>query len=414
MLIISTDRAQAAEPMRFGSDIESIDRATSRGLALSYGSFWVGSWTQKYGWGYAQDQMRAAAARNVTPVIHWWYWGDDISPTCVERGCFDGRQGVQKDKATWYRMTAELSQLIAQTMGNREVVVIVETEFNKGGIETYPPFDQYLSDQAAILHQRGNVKVVVGFGNWGRENWSRFSRSIGSADYLGAQLLRSSLRDGSYGDAVGSIISSARYLQGAFGKPTFITDLALSSYPTSNFEQVQANVFANLFSRMNELKDAGVRGVIYRMMMDDPGFDTANYHGEAERHWGLLRADGSEKPAFSQFVAGLRREQSGTPAPTANPAPPAGPTANVPNAPANFRSQVNGGVVTMQWDAAASASSYLIEAGSASGLTNLATVEVGATGIQVNAPPGTYFVRVRARNGSGLSGGSNEQIVQVR
>src|SRR5687767_14212707 len=118
-------------------------------------------------------------------------------------------------------------------------------------------------------------------------------------------MLRSSVREEShYGDAVDTMISSARYLQSAFGKPSLVTDLALSSFPSGDFERAQALVAAQVFARIGELKDAGVRGVLYRMLVDNPAFDTSNYHGEAERHWGLLRADGSEKPAFAHFVAG--------------------------------------------------------------------------------------------------------------
>ncbi len=101
------------------------------------------------------------------------YWGDDIGPTCVTTGCYHSRQKVQKDRATWYRMSDELSQLISRTMGDRETFVVLENEFNKNGVETYEPFDAELANVAAILHRRGNVKVVLGFGNWAREHWKR-------------------------------------------------------------------------------------------------------------------------------------------------------------------------------------------------------------------------------------------------
>jgi hypothetical protein len=66
-----------------------------------------------------------------------------------------------------------------------------------------------------------------------------------------------------------------------------------------------------LFKRIGELNNAGVRGVSYCTLMDNPSFDTSNYHGIAERYWGLLRADGSEKPAFSRLVEGVRAENGG-------------------------------------------------------------------------------------------------------
>jgi len=36
----------------------------------------------------------------------------------------------------------------------------------------------------------------------------------------------------------------------------------------------------------------------------------ANYHGEAERHWGLVRADGSFKTAYGTFVSGIAEERA--------------------------------------------------------------------------------------------------------
>lgn len=410
LLLASGNSVAMAGPMRFGGDISTVPRARSQGLELSYGTFWLGSWTQKYGWGYAYENLRAAASSDITPVINWWYWGDDISPQCVENGCWDGRQGVWKDKANWYRMTEDLARTIEATMGGRETVVVLETEFNKGGIETYEPFDGYLADAADILHARGNIKVVLGFGNWGRQNWPRFDRAVQSSDLLGMQLLRSSIRDArSYSSAVSTLVSSAQYLQGTFGKPTIVTDLGLSSY--AGYEHPQAQVVADLFGRMGELKNAGVQAVLYRMLVDDPTFDTSNYHGEAERHWGLLRADGSQKPAFAIFAEGLRHENGGgIPAPT-------GPTCTTPDAPRNFAFNVQGALVTLQWSAPASGgtpAAYLIEAGTGPGLANLVQIPVVASVAQAMAPPGTYYVRIRAQNACGVSGASNEHAIIVR
>ena len=206
-------------------------------------------------------------------------------------------------------MSDELSKVIERTMASRETIVVLETEFNKGGIETYEAFDGHLAEVTAILHRRGNVKVVLGFGNWGREHWSRFDRAIDAADYLGTELLRSSVRDSSsYLAAVDTLVSGAQHVQSRFHKPSFIVDLALSSYPAAAYEARQAAVAEELHRRLPELKGAGVRAILYRMMADNPNFDTSNYHGVAERHWGLLRADGSEKPAYAPFAATVREE----------------------------------------------------------------------------------------------------------
>ncbi len=88
-----------------------------------------------------------------------------------------------------------------------------------------------------------------------------------------------------------------------------------------------------------------------------------------------------------------------------------------PGAPAGLASAVSGSTVTLSWSAPAGgcATSYILQAGSASGASNLANANVGnvtsytATGVG----PGTYYVRVRAQNAIGQSGASNETVLTV-
>ena len=77
----------------------------------------------------------------------------------------------------------------------------------------------------------------------------------------------------------------------------------------------------------------------------------------------------------------------------------------------------SGGTVTLTWTAPTGPiTSYVLEAGSAIGLSNLVNSDLGtssatltATGVGV----GTYYVRVRAKNACGNSGASNEVVVTV-
>ena len=56
---------------------------------------------------------------------------------------------------------------------------------------------------------------------------------------------------------------------------------------------------------------------------------------------------------------------------------------------------------------------YVIEAGSAAGMTNIASINVGgATSYATSVPAGTYFVRVRGISPSGISDPSNEVVVR--
>jgi hypothetical protein len=73
--------------------------------------------------------------------------------------------------------------------------------------------------------------------------------------------------------------------------------------------------------------------------------------------------------------------------------------------------------VTLNWvGGSGAASSYVIEAGSFQGASNLANFDTLSAGSSFFAPgvgSGTYFVRVRAKNACGVSGASNEVVVRV-
>jgi hypothetical protein len=76
----------------------------------------------------------------------------------------------------------------------------------------------------------------------------------------------------------------------------------------------------------------------------------------------------------------------------------------------------SGGTVVLAWTGSSgSPTTYLVEAGSSPGLTNLANIDLGSTapGITASAPRGIYFVRVRGRNSCGTSPPSNEIVVIV-
>ena len=94
-----------------------------------------------------------------------------------------------------------------------------------------------------------------------------------------------------------------------------------------------------------------------------------------------------------------------------------GPPAAITSPPLSLTATVNGNVVVLSWTAPASGGPvlrYTIEAGTAPGQTNLASVPIGsATSVTSGIPNGTYYVRVRADDGSGPSAPSNEVTLVV-
>lgn len=92
-----------------------------------------------------------------------------------------------------------------------------------------------------------------------------------------------------------------------------------------------------------------------------------------------------------------------------------GPCAGPPFAPTGLTQSVSGTTITLSWTGSTGATSYVIQAGSASGRSDLSNSNTGgaATSLSVTAPSGTYYVRVLAQNACGASGASNEVVVTV-
>ena len=87
-----------------------------------------------------------------------------------------------------------------------------------------------------------------------------------------------------------------------------------------------------------------------------------------------------------------------------------------PAAPRRVGAVVAGSTVTLNWSAPAGpVTGYVIEAGSATGLSNLAVLPIGAvTTISFpGIPPGIYYVRIRALNAQGRSVVSDEAVIVV-
>jgi len=94
-------------------------------------------------------------------------------------------------------------------------------------------------------------------------------------------------------------------------------------------------------------------------------------------------------------------------------------TGSVHGAPSNLSATISGTTVTLMWTAAVTGGAvqtYVIEAGSAPGLANLANTATSSSATSVSfpaVPPGTYFVRVRGRNALGSSAPTADVIVSV-
>jgi predicted phage tail protein len=83
--------------------------------------------------------------------------------------------------------------------------------------------------------------------------------------------------------------------------------------------------------------------------------------------------------------------------------------------PGRLTANVNGSLLGLSWEGLPEAAlDYIVEAGTAPGLSDIGEFPVGGLrAMSAAVPSGTYYVRVRSRSRCGVSSPSNEVLVQV-
>lgn len=296
----------AQVPMRFGLDAGAVGQAAEHGVHPDYGTFWVGPWTLQWGWHDTERALQGLVAANVTPAVHLYYWGDDIHADCFTVGC-NG-----KTMQGWDALATGLAQRLEQSPGPS--VVILETEFNKHQVKDNEDLDGYLEQRAlAIKAIDPGTAVVLGLGNWYPQAWPTWDRAAVASDYIGMQGLTASTRDPPERalSMAQDLVDGARTARELFGKPVFVHDVAISSYPEPDHLGTQGEALAALADGLAELHDAGVEAIVYRSFLDVPSMPTSEHYGEAEKHWGLAWRDtGQLKPGGEAWVAAMKAARS--------------------------------------------------------------------------------------------------------
>jgi hypothetical protein len=251
--------------------------------------------------GWKKDWLPPASlaelhARGVVPVVVHYFFGDDISQERVE---------AQRD--AWYSSMWEMSQLIR---GDEPVLVILEPEFNiappKGetAITAWPGFADDLRAAAEMIRREApNALVGTCPGDFpGKPSLEPVLGPVAAdLDFIAFQEMRASTdpdasRPG-YREVGRAAVDYARYLKRAFDRPLLLGYVAISSQ--GGWEQEQKKMLAEVQEQSDALRAAGVFGVIYFQLFDDP--EHKGYFGEAEKNFGLFTAQGAAKPALAVF-----------------------------------------------------------------------------------------------------------------
>jgi hypothetical protein len=295
-----------AKGLRFGIDAGSIERFRERsGVAPDYATVWVGKWNLDSGWKGTDEVLAAIRQQGVTPAVHFYYWGDHISKDCLAYGCHG------KDVFLWQRLAEELVEHLHATLQGGEAVVILESEFNKHGVHEDETLDQMLAEKAHFIRQGyPGAKLVLGLGNWYPDAWDTWDQAAAAVDYVGLQALGGATKDPEHEvlSLFNSTLDGAKRLRQMYGKPVFVQDVAVSSYPEPENLELQEEALARFALGLPDLQAAGVEAVVYRSFLDVPDMALSNHYVEAERHWGLAWHDTGElKPAGQVWLAAIQK-----------------------------------------------------------------------------------------------------------
>ena len=270
--------------------------AREHGLELDLFQMWLTrGWTRDW---VKRKELEKLAAAGITPVVVHYFFGDHISKERVE---------AQSD--AWFSSMWRLANLVRM---DSPVLVVLEPEFNikppegETALTDWPWFADNLRNAAKMIREQApNALVGVCPGDF--PGPPKLEGVLGPVakdlDFIAFQEMRAvtdpdRARAG-YLDVGRAATDFAIYLQRAFHRPLLLAYMAFSSY--GDWEQQQARAVEGLLAQRAELQRAGVFGMIYFQLKDDP--EHVGYFGKAEPHFGLLRADGSAKPALEAFRA---------------------------------------------------------------------------------------------------------------
>lgn len=283
-------------------------KAQSDGCKFTFMTTWIHSGHQwgdlnapdpgTGGW-LKRSDVRRVAEDGYLPLIAFWWFGDSITPDYV-----------QSNMSNWLTAIDNLSKII-DIGNNKEVWILLEPEFNKGGIENWDGWNDAVI--TAINRFKSNMvngtklKIGVSVGDWGLypETYHLtdcLSRAAADCDFIAFHTMRASTKDDHQWDDIPNpdpeVITYtrelARYLSKMFNKPIFLAYFSISSY--GGWEENQAKIINQMFDYRAEFMNYGMLGLGYFNYFDDPAH--GGYYGAAEPYMGLVYSNLAKKPGW--------------------------------------------------------------------------------------------------------------------
>lgn len=297
--------------MNVGGPKRLTDAIKAAGGQVGPRSYWAGAWMLKSGYGGLDSFYAGCKADGAQPLVLVWPIGDDDGRKFLTTGVMDQYQGVFKTRQHGLDMTREVARR-AKAAGLSPIIVL-NNEFNKAGMTANPDFAKFYDEQVAIIRAEcPTAKIVFPPGAWGDLSAlvAYYRPQVEKSDMVGVQCGYFHPRNPTAKLSERGAALTAAFSKLGTTKPRILYDVFLSSYggsysPTHPFpggdgralESEQAAAISSLKNVPN------LTAIVYRDLKDAPTFDVKNWGGYAERHVGVVRADGTRKPGYEALMA---------------------------------------------------------------------------------------------------------------
>ncbi len=249
-----------------------------------------------------RQELLSAASLGYAPVVIFQYFDEELSPDFVKRNA-----------ERYYDFIRE--RLVPLLQGIHEPYILLEAEFNRGGVEKWTGWNAVAIQAINIIRaELPSAKVGLTVGDWDIAGRDTLELSMGKVashcDFLGYQFMISSIEEKWVQDPSGQLLDRvldfADYLSKTFNKPLFIGYLGVSSL--DGWDQVQAECLESFFRHRRDLMHMGVFGMVYFSYVDDPR--KSGWFGPAERLFGIVDSEGIRKPAWSVYSSNAKEIMS--------------------------------------------------------------------------------------------------------